>query len=231
MTEEQKEILIAKMLDAPASLSDMELDAISDDDELRDIYAASAALDSAYAAKQEFDMDAEWKRFSPRLHRKPDKMRWFMRVAAIFLGVILASGVAVKIINTTFTHAPQPVIAKVEQVSKAAERPTLHMPEQMSMTEIKTPRNHAVDHDSKHYNTRHLAKAEVTLPATTPAQAEPEIDVDEYLRIQQARIDNELALQMAESYMEEYDDLVPILDAAGLYSSEIDYEIRKITME
>ena len=167
MTEEQKEILIAKMLDAPASLSDMELDAISDDDELRDIYAASAALDSAYAAEQEFDMDAEWKRFSPRLHRKPDKMRWFMRVAAIFLGVIFASSIVVKIINTIFTHAPQPVIAKVEQVSKAAERPTLHMPEQMSMTETKTPRNHAVDHDSKHYNTRHIAKAEVSMPAAT----------------------------------------------------------------
>lgn len=65
MTEEQKEILIAKMLDAPASLSDMELDAILNDDELRDIYAASAALDSAYAAEAEFDMDAEWKRFCP----------------------------------------------------------------------------------------------------------------------------------------------------------------------
>lgn len=127
MTEEQKEILIAKMLDAPASLSDMELDAILNDDELRDIYAASAALDSAYAAEAEFDMDAEWKRFCPRLHRKPNKMRWFMRVAAIFLGVLIASGVVVKIINTTFTHDPQPVIAKVEQVSKAAERPTLHL--------------------------------------------------------------------------------------------------------
>lgn len=231
MTEEQKEILIAKMLDAPASLSDMELDAILNDDELRDIYAASAALDSAYAAEAEFDMDAEWKRFCPRLRRKPDKVRWFMRVAAIFLGVLIASGVVVKIINTSFTHDPQPVIAKVEQVSKAAERPTPHVPEQTTMTEPKAPRNHAVDHDSKHYNTRHIAKAEVSMPATTPAQAEPEIDVDEYLRIQQARIGNELALQIAESYMEEFERLVPILDAAGLYSSEMDDEIRKVTME
>lgn len=228
MTEEQKEILIAKMLDAPASLSDMELDAISDDDELRDIYAASAALDSAYAAEQEFDMDAEWKRFSPRLRRKPDKMRWFMRVAAIFLGVIFAYSIVVKIINTSFTHAPQPVIAKVEQVSKAAERPTLH--ETLHAAESIAV-NHAIGHSSKPVNTRHIAKAELSMPATTPAQAEPEIDVDEYLRIQQARIDNELALQMAESYMEEYDRLVPILDAAGLYSSEMDDEIRKITME
>lgn len=231
MTEEQKEILIAKMLDAPASLSDMELDAISEDDELRDIYAASAALDSAYAAEQKFDMDAEWKRFSPRLRRKPDNMRWFMRVAAIFLGVILASGVVVKIINTAFTHDPQPVIAKVEQVSKAPERPTLHETLQAAESIDKTPVNHAIGHSSKPVNTRHIAKAEVSMPATTPTQAEPEIDVDEYLRIQQARIDNELALQMAESYMEEYDDLVPILDAAGLYSSEMDNEIRKITME
>lgn len=235
MTEEQKEILIAKMLDAPASLSDMELDAILQDDELRDIYAASSALSSACIAEQKFDMDAEWKRFSPRLRRKPDRMRWFMRVAAIFLGVILASGVVVKIINTTFTHDPQPIIAKAERAVEPAERPTLRVPEQTAESMNNTPVNHAIAHSSKSANTRHIAKAEVCKPTTTAAaalvQIEPEVDVDEYLRIQQARIDNELALQLAESYMEEYDDLVPILDAAGLYSSEMDNEIRKITME
>ena len=68
MTEEQKEILIAKMLDAPSSLSDVELDSILHDDELRDIYEASAALSSACIRQPEWDMKAEWNSFRPRIH-------------------------------------------------------------------------------------------------------------------------------------------------------------------
>ena len=71
MTEEQKEILIAKMLDAPSSLSDVELDSILHDDELRDIYEASAALSSACIRQPEWDMKAEWNSFRPRIRRKP----------------------------------------------------------------------------------------------------------------------------------------------------------------
>ena len=76
---------------------------------------------------------------------------------------------------------------------------------------------------------RHLAKAEIDQSKTTVGQVET--DVDEYLRIQQARIDNDLAMQVAESYTEEYDDLVAILDAAGAYNPELDNVIRKVTME
>lgn len=60
---------------------------------------------------------------------------------------------------------------------------------------------------------------------------ETDIDIDEYLRIQQARIDNDLAMQVAESYIEEYDDFVLILDAAGVYDPELDNMIRKVAME
>lgn len=76
-----------------------------------------------------------------------------------------------------------------------------------------------------------IAKAEVAPAKASRAQEEPVIDIDEYLRIQQARIDNDLAIQAAESYMEEYDNLVPILDAAGVYDPEFDNAIRKVTME
>ena len=56
MTEQQKEILTAKMLDAPASLSDEELALIGNDPELRDIYEMSASIATASAARTRFDM-------------------------------------------------------------------------------------------------------------------------------------------------------------------------------
>lgn len=229
MTDEQKEILIAKMLDAPSSLSDKELDAILHDDELRDLYEVSSAVSSAYAAQPELDMEDEWKRFRPRLRRKPTAMRWAMRVAAIFLGVVLASGIAVRIIDRIYTHDRQPVIAKVDQLQELKpdlsiqQRPQTSSTDEMPQIEKSKPAVPAT----------RIAKAEVTpakasLPHEAPAI---DIDIDEYLRIQQARIDNDLAIQAAESYMEEYYNLVPILDAAGVYDPEFDNAIRKVTME
>lgn len=56
MTEEQKEILIAKLLDCPSSLSDEELDLILHDGELREIYDASVAMSGALVRQPDFDM-------------------------------------------------------------------------------------------------------------------------------------------------------------------------------
>lgn len=227
MTDEQKEILIAKMLDAPSSLSDKELDAILHDDELRDLYEMSSAVSSAYAGQPELDMEDEWKCFRPRLRRKPTAMRWAMRVAAIFLGVVLASGIAVRIIDRIFTNDRQPVIAKVDQFQELKpdlsiqQRPQTSPTDEMPQIEKSKPAVPAT----------RIAKAEVTPAKASLPHEESAIDIDEYLRIQQARIDNDLAIQAAESYMEEYDNLVPILDAAGVYDPEFDNAIRKVTME
>lgn len=63
MTEEQKELLIAKMLDTPSSLSEEDLELILHDEELRGIYEASAALSGACIRQPELDMIAEWNCF------------------------------------------------------------------------------------------------------------------------------------------------------------------------
>lgn len=47
MTEEQKEKLIARMLDSPSSLSDEELEMMTLDEELRDIYEISSSVSGA----------------------------------------------------------------------------------------------------------------------------------------------------------------------------------------
>lgn len=232
MTEEQKEILIAKMLDAPSSLSDEELDLISNDDELRDIYAVSASLSNANVCQPEIDIKAEWHNFMPRIQLKPSKKDWIMRVAAIFLGVIFATSIVVRIIDHTFSEEQQPAIAKIDSTPKANSTPVEHQNPQDHEEKGKAPEEEPKairSHTSEANN--HIAKAEATKHTDSKAQAETDIDIDEYLRIQQARIDNDLAMQAAESYIEEYDDLVAMLDAAGAYNPALDNMIRTVTME
>lgn len=198
MTEEQKDILIAKMLDAPDSLSDGELDMILFDEELRDIYEASALVSGALASKQEFDVEQEWRLFRHRILRKPSLTRRFMRVAAIFLGVVIASGIIAKVIDYSLTRGGQ------EQMAEVAKPTTLN------------------DHANKDDTTKMLIiepvaeQKEVNKPATTviakatrkantaSQKEEEEIDVDEYLRQQQEEIEEEIISNNAEIYVDEY---------------------------
>lgn len=237
MTEEQKEILIAKMLDAPSSLSDEEVDMILHDDELRDIYDVSATLGNACGRQPEFDMEAEWNRFRPRIRRKPSSMRWVMRVAAIFLGVMVSSGITVRIIDSVFSYNQPSAIAKAEQsqeqVQAADNSPAMQKEPHAAGANEDARQIPAIAANHSVAPARHSAKSETTVTGNTNRSApmETDIDVDEYLRIQQARIDNDLAVQVAESYIEEYDDYVLILDAAGAYDPELDNMIRKVAME
>lgn len=233
MTEDQKEILIAKMLDAPSSLSDEDLDAILHDDELLDIYETSATISSAYIRQPELDMEQEWERFRPRIRRKPTAMRWVNLVAAIFLGVLFASSIAVSIIEIVFTPDQPPVIAKVEQ-SKVLDtpQPNLHSTESEEKTKSDPTINKShppMTSQSPVTNRRPTKNTEtVEIPES---QMETDTDIADYMRIQQARVDNDLAMQAAESYLEEYDDIVLLLNAVGAYRPEIDGAIGKITME
>ncbi len=59
MTDEQRDIIIAKMIDAPAALTDEELRMIASDAELSDIQAVSAAVSGAYARKPTIDIEGE----------------------------------------------------------------------------------------------------------------------------------------------------------------------------
>lgn len=229
MTEEQKELLIAKMLDTPSSLSEEDLELILHDEELRGIYEVFAALSGACIRQPELDMRAEWNSFRPLIKRKQTLMCWPMRVAAILIGVILVSGIAIRIIDNVFTGNQTSEIAKTEQSQEAHDSPVVLQNYQATEAKEETKQELATVRRPSVVTDRHLAKAEIGQPKTVVDQVET--DVDEYLRIQQARIDNDLAMQVAESYIEGYDDLVVILDAAGAYNPELDNVIRKVTME
>lgn len=103
---------------------------------------------------------------------------------------------AVRIIYNVFTRNQTSVIAKVEQSQEAHNSPVVLQNHQAMEVKEETKQESATIRRPSVVTDRHLAKAEIGQSKTTVDQVET--DVDEYLRIQQARIDNYLAMQVAE---------------------------------
>ncbi len=196
MTENRKELLIAKIIDAPDSLSDEELELIVGDDELRDILEMSAIVKGACMKPSEKNVADEWKRFRPRLTQSSrPSWGWAMRVAAIFLGVLFLSAIMVRLVDFMSSAPEKPFMANEEgtHVQEAVlTAPTVESEPETAIP-VQTPESTSVGKASR------TAKDKATdAPETT------DIDIDEYLRIQQARIENEIAEQNAEIYLAEY---------------------------
>lgn len=94
MREEDKDILTVKMLDAPSALTDDEIDAIIQDEELRGIYEMSSDLVRACAERAPVNVADEWKRFSRKLPNRPSMFRRSVRAAAVFAAILMAAGMA-----------------------------------------------------------------------------------------------------------------------------------------
>lgn len=205
MTEQEKDILIGKMLDSPSSLTDEDLSMILSEEELKEIYELSSVVKGACIRQPEIDVAMEWRLFRHRILPKPSPIRWVMKVAAIFLGVALASGIIVKFIDHIFTQNDSPVVAeagkpldKINQLNGncAGNHPYVNN-KSISDTypEAENKASVIVSYTSK---TPKLTSDKVEVE-------EEDIDVDEYLRRQQAEISYEIALLNAEIYLDERD--------------------------
>ena len=93
MTQQEKDILIEKMLDPDGVLSDKDLKMVFHDDELKEIYELSSAVRGACVQLPKIDMEREWRLFRHRIRPRPSRWKWVMRVAAIFLGIMFVSGI------------------------------------------------------------------------------------------------------------------------------------------
>ncbi len=182
MTEHDKDILIAKMLDSPSSLTDEELAMIRQDAELTDIYEMSSIVCGACMPQPEIDVEREWRVFRHRILPKPSPMRWVMRVAAIFLGVVFLSAIIVKFVDHTLTVEDQPIVAETVKPS-VIEKP--HFVDEV------------IDDQPVSEEKTKVSKVKI------PKKEVKEVDVDEYLRQQQIEIENEIALINAEIYLNE----------------------------
>lgn len=195
MTEGQKDILIVKMLDAPDSLTDKEVYMIVHDEELRDIYETSALVSGASISQKEYDAEKEWRLFRYKIIPRPSLTKRFMRIAAIFLGVIVVAGLVGKLIDYTLTKGYE------EQVAHTSK------PATPKHFEIKgnTPKVADVEPTPTPKKAAKKAIAPTTPKKIKPLPAEEEeIDVDKYLRQQQEEIEDAIIRQKAEIYVDEY---------------------------
>lgn len=229
MTDEQKEFLIAKMLDAPSALSAEDLEAIEQDEELRDICQMSADLSSACIREPEMNMNEEWARFRQQLNRKRSARRSALRIAAIFAGVLVVASVAVRIMNLESGSDSTPRTAKAEPIQPTH---SLSTPTALAGPALMAQQNQPTT--SPRHNPKRVrnAKARISPPRVAEtSQAMNEIDVDEYLRIQQAIIDNELALQAAEMLTDELTAISLVSDSGSEPNPELDNAIKRVTMQ
>lgn len=229
MTEVQKEILIAKMLDNPSCLSDEELEIILHDDEMKDIYEMSADVSGSIRQSHLIvDMDDEWDRFNSRMKRKSSPMRWMTKVAAILSGLIIISGITIFFLDRPQSTNETAVVdntalhATIENTLQSNNTNNISNPElsEKDITPSVSPQNTPIA----------VRKVSHAKPKAKPDIIIDDAEIDEYLRIQQASIDNEIALQAAEIIKDEYEALLPYLDAAGAYNAKMDKTIARITM-
>ena len=129
MTEEQKEILISKMVDNPATLTDLEIDLILKDPELLDIYEMSSSVSGAYNSASDIDIEKEWKLFRPSILIKPRLMTRVMRVAAVFLGILLCSSMGWLIYDLNSSKDTVSGIALVEENPQNEDIISINEPE------------------------------------------------------------------------------------------------------
>lgn len=193
MTEEQKEILLGRMVDNPAGLSSDDMAMIAGDEELRELYQLSADLKTACVKPPEIDEAKEWQRFRSRMRVAGRRRRWsrMVRVAAIFLGVMLLSGVAVTLIDRKMLMPESTEIAAVpvDTVSVAPMQKEAASPELIAEGAVKDAVKDAVGE----------AKC-ADVKQCTPSEP----SIEEYLAVQQARIENEIATELAEAIKQQY---------------------------
>lgn len=228
MTEEQKDILIARMLDAPELLSEQELELIMHNEELRDIYELSATIEGATRPQPEIDVEKEWATFRKRIVRKPSALRRFMRVAAIFLGVLLVSALMVRFIDNLLQTDQPPLIA----MTKPAKAPEVKAAPD-SISTIAAVKEQSLPSPAQQRK-RSAPAVRKAAPIAAPEVESLNIDdeqIDEYLRIQQACIDNELALQTAEMMADELAQIQQLYEINGADCVIEQCSLRKLAMQ
>ncbi len=221
MTEEQKDILIAKMIDSPALLSDSELETIIADDELREIYEMSVAVSAAYIDRCPIDAAQGWERFKRHIKPKLTLTQWTLRIAAVWIGVMVVAGAAVGLLSI---DVRPPHIAGV-----GVKTDTIH-PRQITTIHAASPEREivtavqVVDSPKRPEATTHASVCD-SVP-----QSE-QFDIDEYMRIQQAAIDNEFAQLTAELVEDDYAVMLQDYDDPDIDVYELERMIRNVTMQ
>ena len=116
MEQNDKNRLLLDMHEHPENYSDEQLAAMLDDEMLLHLATAKRAMTEV----PEPDVDAEWQRFE-QAHFAPTRDRRWLKVAAIFLGVIMLSAFTYAAIRAVSHHAVDKAKEPTESVAPAPQ--------------------------------------------------------------------------------------------------------------
>ena len=95
--------LLFQMMEQPQAYTEQQWQEILSDEECRELYSLMAKTQSTFEAQKEIDdetIDDEWKRLTASTNR-----RW-LHVAAMFIGVLLVSGIAIAAVLWIVSPSP-----------------------------------------------------------------------------------------------------------------------------
>ena len=103
--------LLFQMMEQPQAYSEQQWQEILSDEECCELYSLMAKTQSAFEAQKEIDdetIDDEWKRLTA-----PSGHKW-LRVAAMFVGFLLVSGIAIAAIYMIQSRSVEPTRTEAE---------------------------------------------------------------------------------------------------------------------
>ena len=123
--------LLFQMMEHPQAYSADEWQQTLLDNECRELYTlmskTRSAIDSARANEQITDqvIDDEWQRFEMRHYSKKPSRNW-MKIAASFIGLLIASGIVFAAIRISHRHQKQEVLKTEVTESMTSPATTVH---------------------------------------------------------------------------------------------------------
>lgn len=203
MTDREKDILIEKMLEAPGQLSPGEITAILADEELRDMYVISVRLKTALRRPPAVDTADEWKRFSKRITVRRRPLFAIMRCVAAVVALLLVSVVIVRLTAGDGDADIQDILADSKNIVDSAAV-VLPATDDSAVPAPETAPCVNAGEAKPHVAAVPRRKTQRAITSAVQAERYAEADIDHYIKVEQARIDNDVAMAMAEAYKAMY---------------------------
>lgn len=148
------------MLEQPQAYTEQQWQEILSDDECRELYALMAKTQGAYDAQKEIDdetIEEEWLRlthvgnFSRQIPSRRNPVfnkQIIYKIAAMFIGILLISGIAIAAIHIIHRRSEQPAETTVATISEASN-PNLQIKEPVRFSN--TPLDSLLSVVASHY--------------------------------------------------------------------------------